>query len=107
MHKQLNGYKLVRLRKDGTIGPLFIGRSKILPMNKWMKAENIPTKGFAIRKGWHVLKKPIAPHLSKTGRVWIKVKIKNYKTIKRPENQGGIWYLAQNMFIIERRVDGL
>ncbi len=41
--------------------------------------------------------KPEAPHLSKKGRVWVKVEIKEVEEFIRPESQGGMWYLAQNI----------
>jgi hypothetical protein len=94
-------YKLVRLRKDGSIGPLFINRKLRLLIDEWMEAEDHPTKGFAHRMGWHVTEHMSAPHLSKKGRIWIKVAIKNYEVILRPESQGGKWFLAQQMKVLE------
>lgn len=92
-------YKLLKLRKDGSLGPLFINAKQRIPLNKWLKAENHPTKGFAVRPGWHCCKEMKAPHLSKKGRVWCKVQIQDYKENKRPESQGGIWYTANKMKI--------
>lgn len=97
-----SAYKLFTLRKNGTIGPLFINRQQIIPIGKWLKAECHPTKGFAVRAGWHCSHAPIAPHLSKKGRVWCKVSIKKIKEYVRPKTQGGIWYTAGWM-----RVDNL
>jgi hypothetical protein len=31
------------------------------------------------------------------GRVWKQVEIEDYVELKRPESQGGVWYLAQRM----------
>lgn len=87
--------------KDGSLSSLFIGKRNRLPIGKWLKAECLPTKGFAIRPGWHCTKEPIAPHLSTKGRVWVKVEIKEYTELLRPENQGGLWYLAKRMRILE------
>lgn len=98
-------YKLLRLRKDGTIGSLFINKKQVIPMGKWMDAEDHPKKGYAHRMGWHCTLKTIAPHLSKKGRVWCIVSIKKTKKYKRPESQGGTWVLAQKMKIIEIRKD--
>jgi hypothetical protein len=95
------GYKLLRKRKDGTLGSLFIGRSKIIPKNGWLYAEDLPTKGYAHRPGWHILEKPKAPHLSLKNRVWCRVMFRNYLELIRPENQGGKWFLAQQMYILE------
>lgn len=97
----MKAFKLVRKMKDGTIAPLFINKTIRLPINKWMKAEAHPTKGFAFREGWHCTLSPNAPHLSEKGRVWVEVEIKNVKSYKRPESQGGTWVLAQNMRIIK------
>tara|TARA_Y100000310_G_scaffold186813_1_gene186937 strand:- start:430 stop:642 length:213 start_codon:yes stop_codon:yes gene_type:complete len=40
------GYKLFRVRKDGTLGSLFINKKERLPIGKWIKAESYPTKGY-------------------------------------------------------------
>lgn len=99
-------YKLFRQRKDGSITSLFINKSRALPQNEWMESENYPTKGFAERPGWHCTAQPHAPHLKmvlKSGerRVWKKVAIKDFEEFKRPDNQGGLWYLAKKMMIID------
>ena len=36
-----NGYKMFEQREDGKLFPLFIGKTKETPMNKWVMAENI------------------------------------------------------------------
>lgn len=94
------GFKLLKQRKNQTLGPLFIGARQVIPVGVWLRAENIPTDGFKYRPGWHVCHAPSAPHLSKEGRVWCAVAIDDYKKIKRPEAQGGLWYLARWMKII-------
>lgn len=93
-------YKLLRQRKDGTLGPLFINRQQIIPIGKWLTAENHPTKGYAIRPGWHTTAKPEAPHLSIKGRIWCEVEIKNFSEFIRPKAQGGLWYLANKMRVL-------
>jgi hypothetical protein len=95
------GYKLFRLRKDGSLGPLFINRRQRLEVGKKYKAEEHPTKSFAFRPGWHVCSEQNAPHLSTKGRVWAKVEISNYKKHSRPANQGGLWYTAKYMRILK------
>ena len=95
------GYKLLSLRKNGTLGPLFINKKQVIPMMKWLKAESHPTKGYAVRPGWHILDLPKAPHLSKKNRVWCKVVFFPVKRIERPASQGGLWYLANWMKVIE------
>ena len=100
MKPNKKAYKLFRLRKNGTLGSLFINRKRIIPIGTWLTAENYPTKGYAVRPGWHVTLKPIAPHLTTKGRIWMKVEIKDYKEIQRPESQGGLWLLANKMRVL-------
>jgi hypothetical protein len=97
------GYKLFRKRRDGTLSPLFIDRKRVLiPGGCWYAAENVPTKGYAIRPGWHICKEKRAPHLKKSeDRVWALVQFINHKEHKRPESQGGIWYTAELMRILK------
>lgn len=98
----MKAYKVFKKRKDGTIGPLFIGATQRLPMNTWLDAEDIPTKGFAHRPGWHAGREPNATHLKMLdNRVWFEVEIEDYETFKRPTNQGGEWLIAQRMKIIK------
>lgn len=94
-------HKLVRQMKDGTLSSLFIGKKNRLPIGQWLQAESLPTKGFALRPGWHCTREPIAPHLSTKDRVWVKVEIEDYTEFLRPENQGGLWFLAKRMRILE------
>ena len=95
------GYKLFRLRKDGTLGPLFINARQRLEVGKTYVAEAHLTKGYAFRPGWHICSERNAPHLSKKGRVWTKVRFSNYTKHLRPESQGGLWYTANLMTILE------
>lgn len=94
-------YKLMKLRKDGTLGSLFLNAKQAYPVGEWMQAENHKKKGFAERPGWHCTLIPSAPHLSTTGRVWVKVEVDDYATFDRPESQGGKWILANRIKIIE------
>lgn len=94
-------YKLFRVRKDGTLGSLFIGRKSKLATGEWMEAELIPTKGFKPRFGWHCLKRPHAPHLKLNGRAWFRVEIREWEQIQRPAAQGGTWFLAKYLRILE------
>lgn len=95
------GYKLFRVRKDGTLGPLFINKRLVIPMGEWLEAESHPTKGFAYRPGWHATLKPVAPHLSTKGRVWAKVEIEGTTMYNRPESQGGTWVLAERLKVLD------
>jgi hypothetical protein len=94
------GWKLFRQRKDGSLGPLFINRKQRVMEGEWMAAESHPTKGFAVRPYWHATSAPIAPHLSKKGRVWVPVELRGVKLMNRPEGQGGQWYLAGGLRVV-------
>ena len=98
-------YKLLRQRKDGTLGPLFINASQRVPVGEWLEAENHPTRGFAQRQGWHCTLTPNAPHLKLepkgSTRVWAMVDVEDFEEYDRPESQGGTWVLAQRMKVIK------
>jgi len=99
------GYKLMRLRKDGSLGALFIDARQRIAVGKWMWAKDVPTKGYAHRPGWHILPEPKADHLSERDRVWCRVEFRHFKEHKRPANQGGMWYLARRMRVVEVLAD--
>lgn len=94
------GYKLFRVRKDGSIGSLFCSTRDRLPQDKWMWAQDCPARGLAPRPGWHVLPRPHAPHLTEEGRRWYRVEVDHYYTINRPATQGGEWLIARRMRIL-------
>lgn len=98
-------YKLLRQRKDGSLGSLFINRKEHLPVGMWMRAEEHRTNGFYFRPGWHALLKPVAPHLKTNPknekRIWAMVAVTEFDVCVRPETQGGKWLLAQNMMILK------
>jgi len=93
-------YKLFRVMKDESIASLFINKKDRLQKGKWLKSECFPTNGFAVRKGWHCTSNPKAPHLSMKGRKWYEVEIESFTELKRPVSQGGMWYLADKIKII-------
>lgn len=96
-------YKLFRIRKDGSIGSLFINRKARIPMLQWLEAEGHPTIGYKYRPFWHCTSQPVAPHLTKKGRVWCVVAIEDDAQImSRPDSQGGMWYLAKKMKVIDQ-----
>jgi hypothetical protein len=95
-------YKLFRIRKNGSIGPLFINARQRIIMGEWLPAEDHPTKGYAHRPGWHATLKPVAPHLSEKGRVWFEIEIGEYRQFDRPQSQGGTWVLADRMRVVRR-----
>lgn len=96
----MEAYKLVRKIKEGVYSSLFINKKNRLLPNIWLDSELHPTKGFAVREGWHCLLKPEAPHLSKKNRVWVKVEVEDFEYFERPISQGGKWVLAKRMKIL-------
>jgi hypothetical protein len=94
-------YKLFNVRKDGSIGSLFINRKARLPIGKWIGAESHETKGYKYRPYFHCLAYWNAPHLSHKNRQWWMVEIHDYQVMQRPERLGGIWLLANRMKIIQ------
>jgi len=96
----MKAYKLFRKLKDGSIAPLFINKKQRLPIGQWIEAESHPTKGYVYRPFWHCTSLPSAPHLSMKGREWYVVEMRDFEPFQRPNNQGGLWFLAKNMRII-------
>jgi hypothetical protein len=94
-------YKLLRKRKNGSIGSLFVDRTTKLPLGKWLSAVDHKPTNLAHRPGWHCLPRPLAPHLSEKGRVWCVVEVDDFKKIDRPQSQGGTWLLANRMRIVK------
>lgn len=71
-------------------------------MGRWLTAQEYPTKGFYVRKGFHCVLKPEVPHLKMLeDRVWKRVEIKSIHTIQRPNFQGTTWYIANKMRILD------
>ena len=107
----MKAYKLLRLRKDGTLGPLFVGRRSVFRVGDRLAAEfNLPHPGLAHRPGFHCCAEPRAPHIKrvlKNGerRVWCEVRIYGVTRHDRPECQGGVWYTAFHMEIVKLRED--
>jgi hypothetical protein len=92
----------MRVLKNGEVSSLFINKKRRIKLDEWMTAESHPTKGFAVRKGFHTLKYPIAPHLTLAHRAWFLVEIEDYKRVKRPIGQGGTWFIANRMRVVKR-----
>lgn len=97
------GYKLFRKMKDGNYAPLFINKSQRLKINVEYPYEDHPTKGYAQRPGWHIVGKPIAPHLNteRENRVWCLVEFTHMETLNRPKSQGATWYLGSSIKILK------
>lgn len=99
-------YKLIRKMKDG-YSPLFINKRLRMRTGIAYQAKTCPTKGFALRSGWHCTLKPVAPHLKQDidGRVWVRVRLDG-PVIKysRPDAQGGLWLLCTGTMTILNEV---
>lgn len=95
-------FKLMRVNTDGTVSPLFIGRDRKYELDTWYDAESIQRNGFKFRPGFHCCSTTSAPHIKrelKSGetRTWVQVQISDFEQIKRPESQGGLWYIAKKI----------
>lgn len=105
--RTVKGYKLFKMRKDGSIGPLFINKQQRLEVGVWYDAEDHPTAGYQHRPGWHAALEPIAPHLSEKGRVWAEIRMARTRRFNRPQSQGGTWVLADRIKVVRVFKDGL
>jgi hypothetical protein len=94
-------YKLFRVLKSGEITSLFINKTERLKRGVWLEAKCYPTDGYKVRPFWHCTKYPIAPHLTIKGRVWVMVEMENYTEFNRPVFQGGKWFLAKRIKILD------
>lgn len=98
----VSGYKLMRMRKDGTLGPLFINRSQRIRPGKWLWYQDYYTRGYAHRPGWHALLEPHAPHLKlRSDRVWCRVDLQYVSEWETPGAYGHVWLLAKRMRVVE------
>ena len=90
------GFKLFRVDRKGHLHSLFIGKRATLPIGQSLQSESLPTKGFAVRPGWHVCSEQSAPHLqldpvSDMPRVWAEVECSGWVDYHdRPASQGGL-----------------
>lgn len=75
------GYKLFEMNPEGKLFPLFIGKTKETELGKWLKAEYIPTKGFACRGGWHVGTIPSAPWLMSVNGIYKSKRSKYWRRV--------------------------
>jgi hypothetical protein len=95
LNKPKVAYKLFKLRKSQTLGPLFVNTKQVIPFDQWLRAEKFRPTRLAYRPGWHVCERPVAPHLAGRGRVWCEVEVDDFLRVPRPECQGGAWLLAK------------
>lgn len=94
-------YKVMRLRKNGTLGTLFINRKQVIPLGVWLDYESHETKGFAFRPGWHCMPNPVfPPQLAKhVDRVICEVEVEDFEMYERKFTQG-MWILAKKIKVI-------
>lgn len=100
---EIVAYKLFKL-KDGKLFSLFINNKTEIITNTWLQSDCFPTKGFAVRQGWHCCYLPIAPHLKTElangeKRVWVECMVEGVVEYFRPESQGGVWVLADQLMV--------
>lgn len=103
---EMIGYKVLRLKRNGKLGPLFINRQQDVPLGEWLEAEDHPTPGYAHRPGWHATEEQKAPHLkmnlaSGERRVWVRVLLRGITYYQRPDTQGAYWIIAKEMKVLE------
>ena len=98
--------KLFKQRKDGTLGPLYIGSKQRIDSKggEWLPFdEKLSKKGFGERPGWHA-PTTVAPQIkAKTKnqeRVVRDVALRNWTMFPRPASQGSEWYLAGEMMVL-------
>lgn len=77
------GYKLFeRDKRTGKLYPLFIGKKEETKVGEWIHAEYLPTKGFAVRMGWHLgANVPSAPHLIGADGTYTSRRGKNFERV--------------------------
>ena len=95
----MKAFKLFRVLKDGNITSLFINKTEKLKLEEWLEAKSYPTEGYKVRPFFHCMDRPAAPHLTNKGRIWLEVEIEEFTILNCPKHQGGVWYLAQKMYI--------
>lgn len=97
--KAYKAYKLCKLRKDGSVGPLFIKKSLRIPFGEWIEAGDHPTNGFAHRPGWHC-SWDMTTHLKLTpDRVWVEVEIEDWEEFQWRKST---WVLAKRVKFVRR-----
>lgn len=75
------GYKLFEMDECGNLYALFIDKNTIMPIGEWLLAGNFPTKGFALRPGFHIGEIPAAPWLMSANGTYKSQRRKNWKRV--------------------------
>ena len=97
----MRAYKMLKLRRDGTLGPPFIHQALRIPLGVRLEAEDHKTAGYVHRPGWHCFAQPSAPHLAaRPNRVWCEVEVEDYTEHHRPARYGGTMYLARYLTVV-------
>lgn len=107
----MRAYKLFRVRRDGSLGPVIINRGQRIETGKWLKFEDHSDKarsyGVAIRPGFHATKEPHAPHLTNgskqaiaDNRTWFVVELQKVRAEHRGVDGGSDWYVAEKMKVL-------
>ena len=75
------GYKLFEQAPDGKLYALFIDKNTIMPKDEWLQAGNYPTKGFAVRPGYHIGEIPSAPWLMSSNGTYKSQRRKHWRRV--------------------------
>jgi hypothetical protein len=95
------GWKVFRVRDDGTLGSLFFGRRRVLLRGQWLGAhKGLHLSSLAYRPGWHVLLRRSAPWLTskKDRRVMLRVEARGVISVY-VSPRGVPWLIAQEIRI--------
>ena len=63
-------YKVLRRRKSGTLGSLYINKGAVLPVGEWLDAELHVTKGYQPQIGWTAYCNAVPPISMKGRELW-------------------------------------
>ena len=89
-HIAKDGFKLFEQDHKGNLYALFIDKKTVMPVGKWLKAENHPTKGFGPRPGYHIGEGiPSAPWLMSFDGTYKSQRSKYWKRV-----WAEVWYVA-------------
>ena len=75
------GFKLFEQDEFGNLYALFIDKNTIMPIGEWLKAGSYPTKGFAVRSGYHIGQIPSAPWLMSANGIYKSQRRKNWNRV--------------------------
>lgn len=75
------GFKLFEQDPDGNLYALFIDKKANTPIGEWLKAGNYPTKGFAVRPGYHIGQICSAPWLMSADGTYKSQRSKYWKRV--------------------------